>query len=174
VVAAATFVAGSLEAVNVRNQYPGQQLLAVAMRVGAADVVAANRINPAFAELAERAGVYPFTDDFELGCGVRLGQRISRAAQLPAGSGHVDTGPVSGGAEVRGWAMVEGRRIDCVFVVDGSDTVVGGGYTGIARPDIPGVTGVPELRSGWVAVAAPSTVGGEIIVSSGGAFYRIQ
>lgn len=170
VVAAATFAAGSLEAGTVRNQYPNQQLLAVAMRVGADDVVDANRIMPAHVRLAERAGFHPFTDDFELGCGVRLGQRLSHVGTAV---GDVDTGPVRGDAELRGWALVDGHRADCVFVVDGADTVVGGGYTGVARPDVPEEERTDEQRAGWAAVAAPTARDASIVVSSGGRYYRI-
>lgn len=170
VVAAATFAAGTLEAATVRNQYPNQQLLAVAMRVGADDVVTTNRIDPAYVRLADRVGFYPFTDDFDLGCGVRLGQRLSRIGTAP---GDVDTGPVIGDAELRGWALVDGHRADCVFVVDGADRVAGGGYTSVARPDVPEVERTTEQRSGWAAVADPSVEDGSVVVSSGGRFYRI-
>lgn len=170
VVAVATFAAGSLEAATVRNQYPNQQLLAVAMRVGADDVVETKRIDPAHVRVAEQAGFYPFTDDFELGCGVRLGQRLSR---IGTGVGDVDTGPVVGDAELRGWALVDGHRADCVFVVDGAGTVVGGGITGVARPDVPEEERTSEQRSGWAAVAEPSVDDASIVVSSGGRYYRI-
>jgi hypothetical protein len=171
--AAATFVAGSLEAVTVRNQYPGQQLLEVAMRVGADDVVASYRIDPDFAELAERAGIYPFSGDLDLGCGIRLGERLDEIDTLPDGQGFVDSGPVRGGVEIKGWAVVNDHRTDCVFVVDGSDTVVGGGHTGVARPDVPSAAHTFEQRAGWVAVADPSTTDGTAVVSSGGDFYRL-
>ena len=170
VVAAATFAAGTLEAATVRGQYPNQQLLAVAMRVGADDVITTNRIDPADVRLADRAGFYPFTDDFDLGCGVRLGQRLSRVGTAV---GDVDTGPVQGDAELRGWALVNGHRADCVFVVDGADRVVGGGYTDVARPDVPDVERTTEQRSGWAAVARPWVEDGSVVVSSGGRFYRI-
>lgn len=169
-VAVATFAAGSLEAVNVRNQYPNQQLVAVAMRVGADTVVEANRISPAEVRDAERVGVYPFTDDFELGCGIRLGASIPRPS---TGLGHVDTGPVRGDELLKGWALVDGHKPECVFVVDGAGKVVGGGYTGLPRPDIPGATKSTEELSGWVAVAGPSVEDGTVVVSSGGRFYRL-
>jgi hypothetical protein len=171
VVAAATYAAGSLEAVNVRNQYPNQALLGVAMRVHADDVVTANRIDPSLAALAEHAGFYPFTDDFDLGCGMKLGTRVGRS--LPAATGAVDTAPVTGGEELRGWALVNGRRPDCVFVVDGSGKVVGGGYTGLPRPDVPSEVATTEQRAGWAAVAAPSLDDGHVVVSAGGRLYRI-
>lgn len=171
VVAAATFAAGSLEAVNVRNQYPNQALLGVAMRVHADDVVAANRIDPSLAALAERAGFYPFTPDYDLGCGVRLGARVGRS--LPAAVGAVDTTPVTGGEELRGWALVDGHRPECVFVVDGSGKVAGGGYTGLARPDVPSAVATTEQRSGWAAVAGPSLTDGRVVVWDGGKFYKI-
>lgn len=172
-VVAATFVAGSLEAVNVRNQYPGQKLLEVAMRVGADDVVGARRIDPDFGDMAQRAGIYPFAGDLDLGCGVKLGARPARIDNLPEGDGFVDSGPVRGGVEVNGWAVVNERRAECVFIVDGSGTVVGGGYTGVARPDVPAVAHTREVRAGWVAVADPASTEPSVVVSSGGAFYRL-
>jgi hypothetical protein len=171
VVAAATYAAGSLEAVNVRNQYPNQSVLAAAMRVHADDVIAANRIGPDQATRAERAGFYPYTPGFDLGCGVRLGTKVGRS--LPKALGAVDTTPVEGGEELRGWALVDGHRPDCVFVVDRSGKVAGGGVTGMARPDVPGAVATTEQRSGWAAVAAPSVRDGVVVVYSGGRFYRI-
>lgn len=170
---AATFAAGSLEAVNVRNQYPGQKLLEVAMRVGADDVVAGRRIEPAFSAMARRAGIYPFSGDLDLGCGVRLGTRLDRIGDLPDGTGFVDSGPVRGGVENSGWAVVNDRRAECVFIVDSADTVVGGGHTGMARPDIPGAVDTSEVRAGWVAVADPAATDPSVVVSSGGDFYRL-
>ncbi|TDV55145.1 hypothetical protein [Actinophytocola oryzae] len=171
VVAAVTYTAGSLAAVNVRNQYPNQALLGVAMRVHADDIVAVNRISPAFASLAERAGIYPFTPDFDMGCGVRQGSRPGGTLSTTLGA--VDTTPVVGNTDLRGWALVDGHSADCVFVLDRAGRVVGGGYTGLPRPDIPGAVATTEQRSGWTAVAAPSTKDGEVVVWSDGRFYRL-
>ncbi|HEX6360463.1 hypothetical protein [Actinophytocola sp.] len=170
-VALATFAAGSMESVNVRNQYLNQRLVAVAMRVGADDVARQYRLKPRVWEVAERAGFYPFVDDLDLGCGMRLGSRVP---SLKRGVGSVDTGPVRGGVELRGWALVDGRRAECVFVVNTSGVVVGGGYTGLPRPDLPKEKNTNELRAGWAAVAGPSLADNSVVVvSSGGEFYGL-
>jgi hypothetical protein len=169
-VAVATFAAGAMEAVNVRNQYLNQNLVAVAMRVGAADVVEEHRIKPRVWAVAKRAGFYPFGVDLDIGCGVRLGSRIRIDG---TGTGFVDTGAVRGGIEMRGWALVDGHRAECVFVVDSSRVVVGGGYTGLPRPDLLKEQDISELRAGWAAVADPGVQGGIVVVWSDGLFYRL-
>jgi hypothetical protein len=70
--------------------------------------------------------------------------------------------------------LVDGHRAECVFVVDTSGVVVGGGYTGLARPDLPKEKNTNELRAGWAAVAGPSIDDDSVVVvSSGGEFYGL-
>lgn len=175
--AAVTFAAGTLPAINVRNQYPSQTLMAVAMRVGADDVLRAGRIDPAVLEPARAMGHYPFNDAFTLDCGVELGERVDldSTRKLGAGdAGYVDTGPVRAGVAITGWTLVDERPADCVLVVDREGTVVGGGYTDIARADVAKQTGPAGQRAGWRAVAGPGADGGTVLASSGGVFYQVK
>ncbi|WP_216205180.1 DUF2079 domain-containing protein [Amycolatopsis aidingensis] len=171
-----TYVVGGTKASTVRDSYAPLEVSAVALRVGAEDALRELRIQPGVRPAARAMGTYPFTDDFSLGCGGReLGDRIDPAAAVPLpgpesaapGRGVVDTAPVTGGVLLSGWAMLEGRQPDCVLVVDGTGTVVGGGVTGLPRPDVPGPA------SGWRAAAAPDVARPAVILAAGPALYRL-
>ncbi|MFC6088329.1 hypothetical protein [Saccharothrix lopnurensis] len=179
--AVATYAIGATWAVTTRNKYPLQPVLAVAMRLQADSVILKNFAYPQFTPVLRAMGVYPFTDDFTLGCGgPELGSRIdlANAAELPPPgqdqqtSGAVESGAVTGGTEVNGWAMVGGRTPDCVLVTDRGGTVVGGGAVGLPRRDVLQVVNGTG-RAGWRAVAGPGTEDGVVLVASGGRLYRI-
>lgn len=181
-VAVATFAIGSNWATATRNKYPTQPVLAVAMHVGANDTVLRMFAYPKFIPVLRQLRVYPFTDDFTLGCrGPELGSSIDlgKVPDLPAPSpdtktaGAVETGEVVGDTEILGWAMVDGAQPDCVLVVDGGGKVVGGGAVGLPRRDVLLVVNATG-RAGWRAVAAPGTQGASVLISSHGQLYKIK
>lgn len=177
-----TYTAGSGQAHNVRGQFDQQQLLATAMRVRADSVVAKLRADPGALAATSSLGAYPFNDAFSLGCGgggPELGDRVELAetAELPGpnrgpNAGYVES-ELAGDAVIGGWALIDGRRADCVVITDAGGMVVGGGMTGHSRPDLPRALDVTEYRGGWRAVAAPGLSGGTVIVGAGGRLYRV-
>ncbi|OZM70053.1 hypothetical protein CFN78_27375 [Amycolatopsis antarctica] len=182
VVALATYAIGSTSATATREKYPVQPVLGVAMQVGANSVVSKEFGYPEFLERYRTLGVYPFTDDFTLGCdgGPELGGRVDLAAteELPAPApnrqtaGVVEKSPVVGDTEIRGWALIEGAQADCVLITDQAGTVVGGGAVGLPRLDVTLVVNGTG-RSGWAAVAAPGTTDGVVLVQGKGKLYRV-
>lgn len=129
----------------------------VAVRGGYAD---AYRRYPPSSELESRfraMGHYPFTDDFTLGCGgPEFGSKLDLDAMtaLPQALGNrvpdhavgavertepANPAPVYEGKPVpifHGWAAGVRDPVRCVVITDGTGTVVGGGVSGQARPDI--------------------------------------
>ncbi|WP_030428442.1 hypothetical protein [Allokutzneria albata] len=178
----ATYAIGSVQAGHVRAQYAKQDLLAIAMRTGATTVVTQLRSKVAALPAARALGLYPFNEDFSLGCGTHeLGDVIGADALTPLRGvsatertgGNLDT-PAVGDTLINGWAMVADKRVDCVLVLDRAGTVVGGGITAVPRPDVAQVLGVADPRLGFTAVAGPSTAGGHrVVVSAGGRFYQL-
>ncbi|GAB2685701.1 hypothetical protein [Thalassiella azotivora] len=157
-----------------RAIFPEQELLAVGLRVDAVDVVGARPVPPGTRELAQRLGVYPFTDDFDVACGgADLGDRVDLDAlePVPASApgaslqGEVD-GVVRGdGLRVEGWTVVGGEPADCVLVADAAGRVVGAGLVDLPRPDVTqaGLATHPAL--GWRAVAPD--VGEPVVLVAG-------
>jgi len=181
-VAVATFAIGSNWATATRNKYPTQPVLAVAMHVGADSTVLQMFAYPKFVPVLRQLHVYPFTEDFTLGCrGPELGSSVNlgEVPDLPGPApdkktaGAVETGEVVGDADILGWAMVDGATPDCVLVVDAAGKVVGGGAVGLPRRDVLQVVNATG-RAGWRAVAAPGTKGGTVLVSSHGQLYKIK
>lgn len=181
-VALASYAIGTTSAADARRQYPVTPTLAVAMRAGANSVVRKEFGYPEFLRKYRRLGIYPFTDDFTLGCrGPELGSRVDLAAvtDLPApgglrrSAGYLETPTgVVGDTELNGWAVIDGQQADCVLVVDAHGTVVGGGSVGLPRKDI--LTTVWGTgRAGFQAVAAPGVRDGSILLRYRGTFYRI-
>jgi hypothetical protein len=176
-----TFATGAGQAHNVRGQYAQQQLLATAMRVQADQVVHSMRADPGALPATRALGAYPFNDGFSLGCGRELGGRVDLDAtpalpapgREPGTAGFVESA-VEGDSVISGWAIVDNRRIDCVLVVDGAGTVVGGGMVGYPRADLPKVLGTPETRGGWRAVAPPGLTDGTVLAGVDGRLYRID
>jgi hypothetical protein len=184
VVALASYGIGSANAAEARRQYPFTPTLAVAMRVEANAVITRQYAYPEHLQVLRSMEVYPFTDDFTLGCkGPELGSKIDMAGVRELrgpGEGRnsaawieTPTGVV-GDVEMSGWAMINGEQAECVLVVDPTGTVVGGGSVGLPRKDILTMavawgTG----RSGWQAVAKPGTRDGSILVLHKGTFYRL-
>jgi hypothetical protein len=181
VAAMTTYAIGSTTATEARRQYPSTPTLAVAMRTGATSVITKEYAYPEFLQVLRSMRVYPFTDDFTLGCGgPELGDRVDLAAAVPLPgpggqrrtAGYVETAGVTADVELNGWAMIDGQQPDCVLVVDATGTVTGGGAVGLPRKDVLAAawgTG----RSGWQAVAAPGTRNGSILVRHEGTFYRL-
>jgi hypothetical protein len=184
VVAAASYGVGSTNAAETRRQYPFTPTLAVAMHVGAGDVIARQYAYPAYLDVLRSMKVYPFTDDFTLGCkGPELGDTLdlSTVKDLGPPTDQRNTGAyiesptgVVGDVQISGFAMIDGEQAECVLVVDPAGTVVGGGSVGLPRKDIP-TQGVAwgTGRSGWQAVAKPGTTDGSVIVLYRGTYYRI-
>lgn len=181
-VALASYAIGSTSASETRRQYPTTPTMAVAMRAEATSVIRKRFGYPEFLPTYRALGIYPFTDDFTLGCrGPELGSRIDpgTVTDLPGPGGlrktigYLDTPTgVVGDTELDGWAMIDGQQADCVLVVDAGGTVVGGGSVGLPRKDILTVvwgTG----RSGWQAVAAPGTRNGTILLRHNNIYYRV-
>lgn len=177
-----TFTLGSGQATNVRNQYPDQGVLAVAARLDATNAMSSLRMPATIIPVLKGLGVYPFTPDFTIGCGGReLGGTldVGNAPVLP-GPGHgtsagfVESGQVGGDTVLYGWAVVNGKRPDCVLVVDSGNHIVGGGYVGVARPDVATAMRTTDIDTGWRAVAAPDATKPQVVVLSGGTAYRVS
>ncbi len=131
------------------------------------------RIQPGVLPAAKALGAYPFTDDFTLGCGdTELGDTVDLSS-VGTATGVIDSGPPSGGALLRGWAAMDGKRADCVLVVDATGVVVGGGITGVGRPDATSAAG-GESRAGWLAAAAPGVTEPAVLVTAGPKLYRVH
>ncbi len=181
VVALASYAVGTANAAEARRQYATTPTLAVAMRLDAKAVIKKEYAYPDLLQVLRSMRVYPFTDDFTLGCGGReLGNKIDLGGvrDLPGPgeqrqtAGYIETPGVRGDVELNGWAMIDGQQAECVLVVDGSGTVVGGGSVGLPRKDVLAAawgTG----RSGWQAVAAPGVPDASVLVRYRGAFYRL-
>lgn len=182
VVALATYAVGNAQAGAVREKYPTQPFLAVAMLVDAKGQMARMQATPNVLPVLKSLRLYPFTDDFTLGCqGPELGDKVdlSKAAPLALPkhgegftSGAVEVGPVGGDALISGWASINGNAADCVLIVDQNGEVVGGGAVGIPRGDIMQFTHATG-RAGWIAVAKPGTKDGAVLVVSRGAMYKV-
>ncbi|EWM14782.1 hypothetical protein [Kutzneria sp. 744] len=174
-----TFTLGSAQATNVRNQYPGQTVLAVAMRLDAKNTMASLRVKDSILPAAKGLGAYPFTSDFTLGCGgPELGAKLDVSAApllTPNGTsgGYVESGKVVGDTMLSGWAVVDGRSPDCVLVVDDQNNVVGGGYVGLPRPDVAAATHTTAADAGWHAVAAANATNPQVVAMAGGKAYRL-
>jgi hypothetical protein len=63
-----------------------------------------------------------------------------------------------------GWASISGTTADCVLVTDSTNTIVGGGITGLNHPS--------AAATGWQAVAPPGTTDLHIIVLAHGQTYH--
>jgi hypothetical protein len=178
----ATYAVGSAQATAVRENYPMQPVLAVAMRVEAPSVIEAMNSNTRVLPVLRALHAYPFTEDFSLGCGPdELGSVVdmSQVKELPGpiGSsktaGAVETGPVAGDNKIFGWAVIDGEAADCVMVVNEGSVVVGGGAVGVPRADVASTTHGTG-RGGWHAVAKPGTDKAVVLVRSGDQLYRIS
>ncbi|SDC13354.1 hypothetical protein [Actinokineospora iranica] len=183
-VALASYGIGTGNAAETRRQYPFTPTLAVAMRLDAPHMISRNYAYPGHIGILRTLRVYPFTDDFTLGCGgPELGHHIDLATvrDLPgpgAGTttvGHIETpGGVTGDTDISGWAMINGEQAACVLVVDPAGTVVGGGATGLPRRDIiTSGTVWGTGRAGWQAVAKPGTDDGAVLLRHGDTYYRV-
>lgn len=143
------YTLGSPTAANIRAQDAEHQLQAVALRAGIGDAFGATL--PPAKDLVPRLkemGLYPFSDDFTLGCGgPELGTRLDNATmdRLPpadarnprTAAGSVDdVEPKNDGVIVRGWATGVEDPVRCALVVDTTGTVTGGGLTHLSRPDV--------------------------------------
>lgn len=157
---------------------------AVAVRAGISD---AYRRYPLASELVPRLrslGHYPFTDDFTLGCdGPELGSRLDRDAMepLPPARGNKrpphaagvverseppDPAPFHEGRPVpvfHGWAADRSDPVRCVVIVDGRGVVVGGGVSGLVRPDVSRLYAGVAPDSGFVVIG-PVEGGSRIVV----------
>ncbi|WP_346126963.1 hypothetical protein [Lentzea roselyniae] len=183
VVGIGTFAVGTYQAGATRSYYPKQPVLAVAMHLEAKSVMLKMSATPMSLAPMRALKAYPFTDDFTLGChGPELGTTVDlkTAKDLPApkfesGStmGAVETGEVRGDTEITGWAQVNAKSVDCVFITDQTGLVVGGGAVGLPRPDVREVISNGSGRSGWAAVAKPGTKDLIVLVSAEGQLYRI-
>ncbi|WP_016699725.1 hypothetical protein [Actinoalloteichus spitiensis] len=176
------FVAGSTQGQKVRNELRAVPLLAVAAQVGAHETLAGLKMNPDDVPAFAATGAYPFHDGFTLGCGgPELGDRVDLASVRELAhpdddtetAGYLETGRVEGDAEISGWALVEGARADCVLVVDTSGTVIGGGMTGLNRPDLVDNLPTSEPGAGFQAVAAAGLLEGRVLVARDGALYEV-
>jgi hypothetical protein len=159
---------------SAQAAYAPLGVAAVALRVEAPNALAALQIEPSVIPSARALGDYPFTPDFTLGCGgPELGQRVDLAAArvLPGpdstggSQGVVATTPIAADTVLSGWAAIDNQPPRCVVVVDGTGTIVGGGITGLARPDTP--------QPGWRAVAKPGTTNLTVLAYADGVFYRV-
>lgn len=183
-VALLTYATGSANAAEARRLYPYTPTLAVAMHVDASAVIAQHFAYPDHMAILRTMRVYPFTDDFTLGCGgPELGGSVDLAAvrDLPGPGGrattvgHIDSSaPLVGDVEISGWAMIDGKQAQCVLVVDQAGVVVGGGAVGIPRQDVLS-SGVAwgTGRSGFQAVARPGTADLQVLLLRDGAFHRV-
>ncbi|WP_422647152.1 hypothetical protein [Actinoalloteichus caeruleus] len=176
------FVAGSTQGQKVRNELRAVPLLAVAAQVGAHETLVGLKMNPDDVPAFAATGAYPFHDGFTLGCGgPELGDRVDLASVRELAhpeddtetAGYLETGPVEGDAEISGWALVDGVRADCVLVVDTSGTVIGGGMTGLNRPDLVDNLPTSEPGAGFQAVAAAGLLEGRVLVARGGSLYEV-
>ncbi|HWM03773.1 MAG TPA: hypothetical protein VNP92_15675 [Actinophytocola sp.] len=164
------------------NKY--HQVEAVAVRGGFSD---AFRRYPEASELVPRLralGHYPFTDDFTLGCaGPELGSRldIDQMSPLPTAIGNkrpehpagaiqwtdpAAPAPTLDGRPVpvfHGWAADTTDPVRCVVLTDPDGTVVGGGVSDIARPDIAYQFADVNPTSGF-AVIGPIEEGSRLVV----------
>ncbi|HEX2134203.1 MAG TPA: hypothetical protein VHH15_21885 [Actinophytocola sp.] len=183
---------GAPYAVEERKANEIHHVEAVAVRGGFSD---AYRRYPLASELVPRLralGHYPFTDDFTLGCGgPEFGSSLDLDAMeplLPAegnkrpdhAAGEVewtepdDPAPFFDGKPVpilHGWAADGTDPVRCVVVVDGTGTVVGGGVSGIVRPDIAldyaGVT----PNSGFVVIGPVDEDSRVVVIHDSGAMH---
>jgi hypothetical protein len=151
------YALGAPYAVEERAANKVHHVEAVAVRGGFSD---AYRRYPLARELAPRLralGHYPFTDDFTLGCdGLGFGSRLALEEMTPLLPAHgnkrprraagaveraepSDPAPFFDGKPVpvfHGWAHDREDPVRCAVIVDGDGTVVGGGVTRLARPEI--------------------------------------
>ncbi len=151
------FALGGPDGAEERAADKEHHVEAVAIRAGYSD---AYRRYPLASELVPRLRAlhhYPFTGDFTLGCGgPELGSTLDLDAMtaLPPAIGNkrprhaagavdwtepVDPAPVLDGKPVpifHGWAADATDPVRCAVLVDGAGTVVGGGVSGEARPDV--------------------------------------
>lgn len=107
------------------------------MQTGAKAVIGRMWATADFFEQERTMKIYPFTDDFTLGCGSggpELGSRLdlAKTTELPglvcgnSTAGAVDTAPVVGDKQINGWAMIKGEQAKCVLMVSPEGVVVGG------------------------------------------------
>ncbi|GAA3996795.1 hypothetical protein GCM10022247_15990 [Allokutzneria multivorans] len=171
VVCVATYALGTHLATAVRALYFDQRVLEVAMHVGATKTIEELGSTPTVVSRLKGMRSYPFNDDFGIGCGAELGAKVGPLRELRTGA--VDSGPITGDAKISGWAVVDGRPVDCVLVVDGAGIVQGGGAVGMPRPDLLGALQTRQARLGWRAVAIPGIAGASVVVGSGGVLYRL-
>ncbi|OLF18999.1 hypothetical protein [Actinophytocola xanthii] len=172
------YALGAPGAVVERTANKIHHVEAVAVRGGFSD---AYRVYPLASELAPRLramGHYPFTDDFTLGCGgPELGSRLDLAEMTPLlpargnkrpphAAGRVerleppDPAPFFDGKRVpifHGWAADAKDPVRCVVVVDGSGTIVGGGVSGIVRPDVAHLYAGITPNAGFVVIGPVDT-----------------
>lgn len=151
------YTLGSPTASTIRAQDGEHQLQAIALRAGIGDAFGAT-LPPAkfLVPRLKSMGLYPFSDDFTLGCGgPELGTRLDNAKMvaLPkadarnprTAAGSVDdVEPKNDGVIVRGWATGVEDPVRCALVVDTTGTVTGGGLTHLSRPDVTAqLSGIP-------------------------------
>ena len=145
----AGYTLGSPTAATIRSQDGEHQLQAIALRAGIGDAFGAT-LPPAkgLVPRLESMGLYPFSDDFTLGCGgPELGTQLDNAKMTPlppadarnprVAAGSVDdVEPKNAGVIVRGWATGVEDPVRCALVVDTTGKVTGGGLTHLSRPDV--------------------------------------
>lgn len=184
VMALCVYAIGNSAAGATRYRYAYQPVLAVAMQVNAGTVISKMYAYPDFLDQERAMGIYPFTDDFTLGCGAggpELGSTVdlAKAVELKGPgygtkdtAGAVDTAPVTGDKLINGWALIGGQQAQCILVTDGAGKVVGGGTVGLPRDDISQFMNGTG-RSGWQAVAAPEVKDPIVLAYRDGLYHRI-
>ncbi|SDZ19881.1 hypothetical protein SAMN05421504_110231 [Amycolatopsis xylanica] len=184
IIALTVFAVGNTAAGRTRERYAYQPVFAVAMLTGAKTVIGQMWASSDFLEQERTMKIYPFNDDFTLGCGAggpELGSKLdlSKTTGLPGPdggnntAGAVDTAPIAGDKQINGWAMIKGEQAKCVLMVSPDGVVVGGGTVGLPRPDVNAFIYSSTGRSGFQAVAGPDVKEATIVVIHNGTQYRL-
>jgi hypothetical protein len=149
VVGSFAFVGGHVSIDHVRTWNPGQDELAVAMRLDIADGYPFFYGNSKHIPMLRDVGHYPFSDDYDADCGL-TGKTIDPDAKIgdfDRAKANLDgfiTPYNKKSMRIQGWVVIPSETVKCVLVVDDTSKVVGAGAYGIKRPDLVQSGGSPN------------------------------
>jgi hypothetical protein len=159
-VGALAFVGGQPSMAEVRESNHRQDELSIAMDLGISQGYPFFWGYDRYQPLLEELGHYPFSEDYDLACGL-AGTTLDRSSvdvAAPGVVGHLDgfTGAYNDSSvRLSGWMTSADSPVRCVLVIDRAFDVVGAGAYGIERPDLVQAGGAPggNYDVGFDAVA---------------------
>lgn len=165
---------------SMANDYvPVEALKAISLRLDISGSVPAIPIDLAGLRSAKANKLYPFNDDFNVGCGqwtlgsvVPKGEIQALKGTKTAGGTTTDT-VIHEGRVISGYAVVQDNDPECVMVVDKSSKVVGGGIVNVPFPSINGKVLHFRGQGGFTAVVPVKAGATTVLVVGQGHIWSV-